>query len=51
MKSISLGQGQGEKAEIFIREGLENGDWIFLYKGLQHNSGFLNLKSFNSYPK
>jgi len=30
MTSISLGQGQGPKAEKFIREGLDKGNWVCL---------------------
>ena len=30
LKSISLGQGQGKKAEMLIENGKEEGHWVFL---------------------
>lgn len=30
LKSVSLGKGQGEKAENYIRESQKNGDWVVL---------------------
>jgi len=30
MRTISLGQGQGPKAEAFIKEGLDKGTWVVL---------------------
>jgi dynein heavy chain, axonemal len=30
LKTISLGQGQGEKAKLLIMEGLKEGNWVFL---------------------
>lgn len=30
LKTISLGQGQGEKAADFIDKALQEGNWVFL---------------------
>ncbi len=30
MESISLGQGQGQRAENMIRDGMERGTWVLL---------------------
>lgn len=30
LKSVSLGKGQGEKAEKYISESMKNGDWVVL---------------------
>ena len=30
LKSVSLGKGQGEKAENYIKDSMKNGDWVVL---------------------
>lgn len=30
LESISLGQGQGQRAENMIRDGMERGTWVLL---------------------